>query len=250
MHVLGYVGGSMHALTYIGCSTARNGTLCDHNSHTLPALPSPRPCDARVPQASERKEFRESQRLQDLRTALPNNRDMVPAVVAELTRAAQRAPEESKRISALCHTLENPPVRGLRELDVEVEVNNIKQNPQYSLAALQEGVYVIGMKDQFNVHDLPNHPLASEIQYIADEVGFILYDRTDKAPARRPAAHAAAAARGNSTAAATSLVEAIANASNPAPMVRSVAFCVTCCAAPAVATAAAPECAEALSADR
>jgi hypothetical protein len=33
------------------------------------------------------------------------------------------------------------------------------------------------MKDQFNMHDLPAHPLASRIQYIADEMGFILYDK-------------------------------------------------------------------------
>ena len=40
----------------------------------------------------------------------------------------------------------------------------MRQAPQYSLAALQPGIYVIGMKDQFNVHDLPSHPLAERVQ--------------------------------------------------------------------------------------
>ena len=60
---------------------------------------------------------------------------------------------------------------------LEVEANFIKQSPQYSLAALEPGHYVIGMKDQFNVHDLPAHPLAPKVQYVADEAGLILYDR-------------------------------------------------------------------------
>merc|ERR1711972_628478 len=34
------------------------------------------------------------------------------------------------------------------------------------------------MKDQFNIHDLQSHPLSEDIQYISDEVGFILYDKT------------------------------------------------------------------------
>ena len=59
-------------------------------------------------------------------------------------------------------------------------VNCIRQNPQYTLAALEQGIYVIGMKDQFNIHDLPGHPLQSRIQYIADELGFILYDKNHK----------------------------------------------------------------------
>ena len=33
------------------------------------------------------------------------------------------------------------------------------------------------MKDQFNVHDLPTHPLREHVHYIADEMGFILFDR-------------------------------------------------------------------------
>ena len=59
-----------------------------------------------------------------------------------------------------------------------IRTNHIRQNPQYTLAALQEGVYVIGMKDQFNCHDLPQHPLNDRTQYIVDEMGFVLLDRT------------------------------------------------------------------------
>merc|ERR1711865_380686 len=45
------------------------------------------------------------------------------------------------------------------ELDVTLLLNFIRQNPQYTIAALRQGVYVIGMKDQFNIHDLQSHPL-------------------------------------------------------------------------------------------
>ena len=31
------------------------------------------------------------------------------------------------------------------------------------------------MKDQLNAHDLPSHPLAASVQYVADEMGFVLY---------------------------------------------------------------------------
>jgi hypothetical protein len=66
----------------------------------------------------------------------------------------------------------------VQQLKVKVQVNHIRQNPQYTLAALQEGVYVIGMKDQFNIHDLPGHPLHGHVQYIVDEMGFVLHDST------------------------------------------------------------------------
>mmetsp|Transcript_51013 Transcript_51013/g.100982 ORF Transcript_51013/g.100982 Transcript_51013/m.100982 type:complete len:1121 (-) Transcript_51013:405-3767(-) len=62
--------------------------------------------------------------------------------------------------------------------DVDIVVNHVRQNPQYSLAALRKGVYVLGMKDQFNIHDLETNPLRGEVQYIADEMGFILMDKT------------------------------------------------------------------------
>jgi hypothetical protein len=61
---------------------------------------------------------------------------------------------------------------------VKIIANFLRQNPLYSLAALQEGVYVIGMKDQFNVHDLHHSPLRDRVQYIVDEMGFVLFDRT------------------------------------------------------------------------
>lgn len=66
-------------------------------------------------------------------------------------------------------------------LDVEILDRYIRQNPQFTLAALREGIYVIGMKNQFNIHDLPNNPLHQDIQYISDEMGFILYDNPDRA---------------------------------------------------------------------
>eukprot|EP00656_Telonema_subtile_P006355 TRINITY_DN12925_c0_g1_i2.p1 TRINITY_DN12925_c0_g1~~TRINITY_DN12925_c0_g1_i2.p1 ORF type:complete len:275 (-),score=80.31 TRINITY_DN12925_c0_g1_i2:303-1127(-) len=69
---------------------------------------------------------------------------------------------------------------GLPQLDCEVLINHIKQNPHYTLAALRQGVYIIGMKDQFNVHDIGNQPLHEEVQYIADEMGFVLHDRTNQ----------------------------------------------------------------------
>jgi hypothetical protein len=69
------------------------------------------------------------------------------------------------------------------ELGIRVVTNHIRQNPQYSMAALQQGVYVVGMKDQFNIHDMAGHPLRDEVEYIADEMGFVLFDRSDGAGA-------------------------------------------------------------------
>eukprot|EP00928_Gymnodinium_smaydae_P100356 TRINITY_DN9823_c2_g4_i1.p1 TRINITY_DN9823_c2_g4~~TRINITY_DN9823_c2_g4_i1.p1 ORF type:complete len:2328 (+),score=476.05 TRINITY_DN9823_c2_g4_i1:208-6984(+) len=66
---------------------------------------------------------------------------------------------------------------GVAQFGITVHLNQIRQNPHYTLAALRQGVYVIGMKDQFNIHDLPSHPLQQHVQYIADEMGFILYSR-------------------------------------------------------------------------
>ena len=61
----------------------------------------------------------------------------------------------------------------------EVNISYIKQNPQYSLVGIQPGVYIIGMKDQFNVHDRETHPLRDMLQYAADEIGFVLFDKTN-----------------------------------------------------------------------
>jgi hypothetical protein len=61
----------------------------------------------------------------------------------------------------------------------KIKYNAIRQNPQFSLVGIQRGVYVIGMKDQFNVHDRDTHPLSSKLQYAVDEMGFVLYDKTN-----------------------------------------------------------------------
>ena len=65
-----------------------------------------------------------------------------------------------------------------QQLRIKIPINHIRQNPQYTLAALGQGVYVIGMKDQLNVHDLQGHPLCDHVQYIVDEMGFVLFDKT------------------------------------------------------------------------
>lgn len=61
----------------------------------------------------------------------------------------------------------------------EVTYSYIRQNPQFSLVGIQPGVYVIGMKDQFNVHDRECHPLRDILRYAVDEIGFVLFDTTD-----------------------------------------------------------------------
>ena len=61
---------------------------------------------------------------------------------------------------------------------VKIKMNKIRQNPQYTIAALQKGLYVIGMKDQFNIYDLQDHPMYKHIQYVIDDMGFVLYDKT------------------------------------------------------------------------
>ena len=55
----------------------------------------------------------------------------------------------------------------------------IRQGPQFSLVGIKPGVYVIGMKDQFNSIDRETHPLGGMLQYAMDEIGFILFDRTN-----------------------------------------------------------------------
>jgi len=61
----------------------------------------------------------------------------------------------------------------------EIKLRGIKQNPQFSLVGIQPGVYIIGMKDQFNTHDRENHPMSGMLQYAVDEIGFVLFDRTN-----------------------------------------------------------------------
>ena len=66
----------------------------------------------------------------------------------------------------------------VHQLDVRVALRHIRQNPLYTLAGLQPGVFVIGMKDQFNIHDLESHLYHKEVRYIADDMGFVLFDRS------------------------------------------------------------------------
>ena len=63
-------------------------------------------------------------------------------------------------------------------LSIVVESNLIRQSPQYSMAAVKPGVYVIGMKDQFNRFDILANPLCDAVHYVTDEMGFVLFDRT------------------------------------------------------------------------
>lgn len=64
-------------------------------------------------------------------------------------------------------------------LRTETRFNRIRQNPQYSLVGIRPGVYIIGMKDQFNIHDLETHPLRNDLLCAIDEIGFVLFDKTD-----------------------------------------------------------------------
>jgi len=68
---------------------------------------------------------------------------------------------------------------GATRLGIHVVTNHVCQNPQYTIAAIRPGVYVIGMKDQFNAHDLPRHPMYHQIQYVTDEMGFVMFDRPE-----------------------------------------------------------------------
>lgn len=68
-------------------------------------------------------------------------------------------------------------------LDAQLLCCHVRPNPLYTLAAIRPGVYLLGMKDQFNKFDLPSHPLGEHIQYVADEAGYILFDRSGEAGA-------------------------------------------------------------------
>ena len=61
---------------------------------------------------------------------------------------------------------------------IQVNINHVRQNPQYTIAAIEPGIYVIGMKDQFNSFDLRMQRLRKDVHYIVDEMGFVLFDRT------------------------------------------------------------------------
>jgi len=62
--------------------------------------------------------------------------------------------------------------------EFDIKTNFVRQSPQYTIAALKEGVYVIGMKDQFNIHDLETNVMKKRVQYIMDDIGFVLFDNT------------------------------------------------------------------------
>eukprot|EP00485_Elphidium_margaritaceum_P005758 CAMPEP_0202689122 /NCGR_PEP_ID=MMETSP1385-20130828/4467_1 /ASSEMBLY_ACC=CAM_ASM_000861 /TAXON_ID=933848 /ORGANISM="Elphidium margaritaceum" /LENGTH=246 /DNA_ID=CAMNT_0049344215 /DNA_START=42 /DNA_END=782 /DNA_ORIENTATION=+ len=70
----------------------------------------------------------------------------------------------------------NEPTASLR---IRVLLNHVRQNPLYTIGAISTGVYVIGMKDQFNSYELSSSSMFGEqIKYVFDEAGFILYDQT------------------------------------------------------------------------
>ena len=62
------------------------------------------------------------------------------------------------------------------EFHSEVKFSFIRQHPQYSLVGIQPGVYIIGMKDQFNIFDCVSHKLQPYFEYGMDETGFVLFD--------------------------------------------------------------------------
>lgn len=65
------------------------------------------------------------------------------------------------------------------KFSTKIKRSAIRQNPHFSLVGVQEGIYIIGMKDQFNIHDAKNHPLSAELQFAVDELGFVLFDKTN-----------------------------------------------------------------------
>lgn len=73
-----------------------------------------------------------------------------------------------------------PQVGNTLEPRIMIKENFIRQNPQYTIAGLRKGVYMIGMKEQFNSFDVRSHPMKEKIQYVTDDVGFVLYDRTQE----------------------------------------------------------------------
>ena len=62
---------------------------------------------------------------------------------------------------------------------LDVKSSAIRQNSQFSLVGIQPGVYIIGMKDQFNIHDRKSHPIGERLRFATDEIGFVLFDTTN-----------------------------------------------------------------------
>ena len=77
------------------------------------------------------------------------------------------------------HDEESLEVDSVDSLSVVVKSNLIRPSPHYSMAAVKPGVYVIGMKDQFNRFDVFTNPLCDAVQYVTDEMGLVLFDRTN-----------------------------------------------------------------------
>jgi hypothetical protein len=99
------------------------------------------------------------------------------AAATEATAAAAAAAATAAAAAAEGEAAEGEAADPVEQLAVDIEHNFVRTSPLYSLLALRPGVYVIGMKDQFNTHDLAAHPLGEHAAYIADEAGFILHDR-------------------------------------------------------------------------
>lgn len=93
----------------------------------------------------------------------------VSSYYANFLKAVDRARKADSESAALGAT---------DSLSIKVETNFIRQSPQYSMAAIRPGVYVMGMKDQFNPFDILSNPLCDSIKYSTDETGFVLFDRT------------------------------------------------------------------------
>merc|ERR1712232_576356 len=55
-----------------------------------------------------------------------------------------------------------------KKFRTEVKLSGIKQNSQFSLVGIRPGIYLIGMKDQFNIHDRANHPMCGMLKYAVD----------------------------------------------------------------------------------
>jgi hypothetical protein len=51
----------------------------------------------------------------------------------------------------------------------------IRNNPQFTLLYMGNGIYIIGMKNQFSSYDLVNFDLKDQVRYISDETCHILY---------------------------------------------------------------------------
>jgi len=84
-----------------------------------------------------------------------------------------------KRVTKDCEGIKEVSVKDKTKCISQEIRNCIRPNSHYSLVGIQPGVYVIGMKDQFNVHDIAASPLSDHLKYGTDDVGFVLFDSTN-----------------------------------------------------------------------